>query len=77
MARKSEDSEIYKMPKGFVSGIKRTRGEPIMYDERKQKMNLGLTPTAIDIIKKIAASEGISCSELVERWAREKGYLDS
>ena len=48
-----------------------------MYDERKQKMNLGLTPTAIDIIKKIAATEGISCSELVERWAREKGSPDS
>ncbi|MBR8840283.1 MAG: hypothetical protein DSM106950_41410 [Stigonema ocellatum SAG 48.90 = DSM 106950] len=70
MTRKQEETKKYTMPKGFVAGEKRMRNVPIMYDERKQKFNLGLTPTAIDIIKMIAKNQGTSASEVVERWAR-------
>jgi len=73
---KPREPKRYKMPKGFAPGKKRMRGEPIMYAETKQKLNLSLTPTDIDSIKNAAATEGISASELVGKWAREIHQLE-
>lgn len=41
--------------------------------EPKQRVNLALTPTAWEALDRFAAQQGISRSELVERYARELG----
>jgi hypothetical protein len=47
------------------------KGEPRTdYDEQKERINLSLTPTAIASLDKAAEAEGVSRSELVERYAR-------
>jgi hypothetical protein len=61
----------YKMPQGYLAGKARRRGAPIIHGELKEKLNLTLTPTAIQKLTAIANKEGISRSELVERWARK------
>lgn len=47
------------------------RGEPrTSHEEIKERCNLSLTPTAIAYLDAKAEKEGISRSELVERFAR-------
>ncbi|MEH2334945.1 MAG: ribbon-helix-helix protein, CopG family [Nostoc sp.] len=54
------------MPKGS----KRVKGVPELQDEMKTRVNLSITPTAIQKLDLMAAQRGISKSELVERIAR-------
>ena len=54
------------MPKGR----KRVRGVPELYDEMKIRVNLALTPTAIDGLDALAKVRGLSRSELVEQIGR-------
>lgn len=70
MSNKQKKNQNYQMPKGFVSGTKRTRGNPILHEDVKKKINLTLTPIAIELITNAAQSQGISRSELIEQWAR-------
>jgi hypothetical protein len=48
------------------------RGEPIYYEELKKSLNLTLTPTAIEKLNNLAMEQGISRSEVVERWLRSQ-----
>lgn len=59
------------MPEGYLAGKARRRGAPIIHDELKEKLNLTLTPTAIAKLGVAAKEQGLSKSELVERWARQ------
>jgi len=61
------------MPKGH----KRTKGVPELHDELKKRINLSLTPTAVEGLDAIAAELDISRSELVERIGRRKSLIDS
>lgn len=67
----AKDKNRYKMPEGYLPGKARRRGAPIIHEELKEKLNLTLTPTAIEKLTATAKKEGISRSELVERWARQ------
>ncbi|MBD2415638.1 hypothetical protein FACHB389_32840 [Nostoc calcicola FACHB-389] len=60
----------YKMPKGYLKGKARRRKVPIIHEECKAKLNLTLTPTAIDKLTQAAKRAGISRSELIEDFAR-------
>ena len=51
-------------------GKKRTRNQPILHDELKTSRHLFLTPTAWEKLKICALTQGITVSELVEKWAR-------
>lgn len=42
------------------------------YGEQKKPLNLSLTPTAIDILDKIAKGNCLSKSELIEQWVRNE-----
>lgn len=55
------------MPKGQ----KRLRNVPVFYDEVKKTHGLKLTDTAWSAINEVAQQQGISASELVERWGRQ------
>jgi predicted DNA-binding ribbon-helix-helix protein len=52
-------------------GIKRVRNKPALHSELKQSHRIYLTPTAWNILQKIAKSKETSISELIENWARE------
>jgi hypothetical protein len=71
MAKKPKNNNKYQMSKGYLKGQPRRRGIPLIYSEVKEKLNLMLTPTAKEIILNAAKLQGVSRSELVERWARE------
>jgi hypothetical protein len=51
-------------------GQKRLRDLPVFYDELKKPHLFTLTATAWKTIKAVATIQGISASELIERWAR-------
>lgn len=51
-------------------GQKRIRNVPVFYDEVKKTHGLKLTDTAWKLINEVAQQQGISASELVERWGR-------
>ncbi len=51
-------------------GQKRLRNIPVLYDEVKKTHGVKLTDTAWNIINEVAQEQGISASELVERWGR-------
>lgn len=61
------------MPKGS----KRVKGVPELQDELKTRVNLSITPTAIQKLDLMAAERGISKSELVERIARGQIPLEN
>ena len=61
----------YKMPPGYLQGKPRRRGAPIIHEELKKKLNLTLTPMAIEKLTAAAKKAGVSRSELVESWARQ------
>lgn len=52
---------------------KRGRGQPRHYEERKEKVTLRITPTAIASLDAFATQLNISRSEFVERLARGDG----
>lgn len=52
------------------SGIKGTRGRPLIYDEVKQKKWYTLTPTVIEVIRERAIQQGLTESEALERFIR-------
>ncbi|WP_414586061.1 hypothetical protein [Scytonema sp. PCC 10023] len=49
---------------------KARRDEPLFYEETKIQKGIWITPSTWDKMKQMAESEGISISELVERWGR-------
>jgi hypothetical protein len=54
-----------------TKGKKSIKGEPELYDEVKTALNLRMTPTAKELLKKKAEERGLTSSELVERFARD------
>lgn len=50
---------------------KAIKNEPLLYDERKIQKSILVTPSTWEKMKIVAESEGISISELVERWGRQ------
>lgn len=51
-------------------GQKRLRNIPVLYDEVKKTHGVKLTDTAWNTINEVAQEQGISASELIERWGR-------
>ncbi|MBD2247734.1 hypothetical protein [Nostoc sp. FACHB-888] len=70
MAAKAKKAKKSKTPKQNLVGVRRMRGEPIMYDEVKGNWNLKITPTAKKLISDAAKLQNCSPSEFIERWAR-------
>ena len=56
--------------KGSHKGIDCRKGEPIFWDELKERINLSLTPTAIAKLTQIASEENLTRSEALERILR-------
>jgi hypothetical protein len=56
------------MPKGH----KRTKGVPELHNELKGRVNLSLTPQAVEGLDILAAERGLSRSELIERIGRRE-----
>jgi metal-responsive CopG/Arc/MetJ family transcriptional regulator len=52
-------------------GSKNASGIPALWDEMKKRVNITLTPTAIAGLDELAATEGMSRSEFVERIGRK------
>jgi hypothetical protein len=57
-------------PEAARKGIKTAKGQPIFYSEKKQRVNLTLTPTASEGLEKFAQVFNLSVSEFVERIGR-------
>jgi hypothetical protein len=57
-------------PKALRKGNKTARGQPAFYSEKKQRVNLTLTPTATKELEKSAQALNLSISEFVERIGR-------
>jgi hypothetical protein len=51
-------------------GQKRMKNVPVFYDEVKQTHGIKLTDTTWNTLRNVATEQGISISELVERWGR-------
>jgi len=51
-------------------GLKGMKGQPEMYDEHKKRVNISLTPTAVERLDALAGSMDVSRSELIEQVAR-------
>ena len=56
--------------KSTGKGIKRTKNQPVFYEELKKRRNIMVTNTAWDNLVKASDSMEISVSELIERVAR-------
>jgi DNA-binding TFAR19-related protein (PDSD5 family) len=54
-------------------GVACRRGQPIYYEEVKEKLNLSLTPTAKQRLASLALAQGISRSEVIEIYLRSIG----
>lgn len=52
-------------------GQKGQKNIPYLHYEVKTKHTIVLTPTAWEILKNKAESQGLSISEVIEGWARE------
>lgn len=50
---------------------KALRNEPLLYEEKKIKKTILITPSTWTTMKAVAEIKGISISELVERWGRQ------
>lgn len=72
MTEEAEDNKNYRMPKGYLKGKERRRGKPLKYNEKIEKCNLNLTPTAKQVLSNLARQKGISMSEVIERWLRSE-----
>lgn len=55
----------------MANGKKRIRNVPVLWDEVKKTHGIKLTDTAWNAINQVAHEQGISASELVERWGRQ------
>ncbi len=53
-----------------MKGRKRTKGQPAIHDEFKERFNLTLTRTGVQGLDALAESLGLSRSEFVERIGR-------
>jgi len=51
-------------------GTKKTKNQPVFYTELKKERAVSLTDTAWNKLAEIAAKEGISRSEVIERMVR-------
>ncbi|WP_081403042.1 hypothetical protein [Scytonema hofmannii] len=49
---------------------KAIKNEPLLYDEKKIKKSIVITPSTWARMKVVADDRGISVSELIERWGR-------
>ncbi|MEH2315661.1 hypothetical protein [Nostoc sp.] len=56
--------------KSTGKGVKRTKNQPVFYEELKKRRNIMLTNTAWEKLVKTSNSLEISVSELIERVAR-------
>jgi hypothetical protein len=70
MPQKPEASESRHRKKPAHKGRQCKRGVGLIYDEKKVKLNLTITPTAIAILDAKAKTENCSISALVEEFAR-------
>lgn len=52
-------------------GQKGQKNIPYLHDEIKTKHTVVLTPTAWKLLKEKANFEGLSVSELIEKWVRD------
>lgn len=52
-------------------GKKRVKNIPVLYEEAKKKRGVMLTDTAWHSVQEVAAREGISASEYLEKLIRE------
>lgn len=52
-------------------GKKRLKNQPVFYDELKTLHSITLTPSSWLKLRKLAKSQGLSVSELIEQWARK------
>lgn len=67
MPRKKQTTDT---PEVARKGIKTSRGTPIFYNEKKQRTNLTLTPTAVKGLEEFAEQLNLSISEFIERIGR-------
>jgi hypothetical protein len=51
-------------------GQKRLKNVPVFYDEVKRTHGIKLTDSTWSTLRNVATEQGISISELVERWGR-------
>ncbi|NEU71832.1 ribbon-helix-helix protein, CopG family [Hassallia byssoidea VB512170] len=58
-------------------GKKRTRDQPVFYDEKKQKYTITLTPKTWKKLQALAVDTGVSASEFIERTIRAIDSDDS
>lgn len=58
-------------------GQKRLKNVPVFYDEIKQTHGIKLTDTTWSTLRSVATEQGISISELVERWGRTLAQLSN
>ncbi len=66
------------MGKTKFAKVKPKKGESRSeYDEAKQRCNLTLTPTARKKLDSIADEQGVSLSELIERYGRNYGLIEA
>jgi len=61
---------ITETPEAVRKGTKTSKGQPIFYSEKKQRVNLTLTPTASEGLEKFAQALNLSVSEFIERIGR-------
>ncbi|MFB8787662.1 MAG: hypothetical protein U7123_02120 [Potamolinea sp.] len=52
-------------------GKKRTRNNPIFYEELKKGHEISLTDSSWNKLKILAKNKGLSVSEFVEQWVRD------
>ncbi|MBD2075503.1 hypothetical protein H6F86_16690 [Phormidium sp. FACHB-592] len=65
------DSRPYYQRKATHKGKKCNRGQPIFYEEVKQRITLTLTPIALEELKTLAIRRACSRSEVIEQWLRQ------
>lgn len=66
----SPDKASLRKNRQTKSGIKGSRGRPLIYDEVKQKKWYTLTPSVIAAIRERAEVQGLTESEALERLIR-------
>ena len=72
MPQKPESLESRHRKKPSHKGKQCKRAVGLIYDEKKVKLNLTITPTAIAILNAKAKTENCSISTLVEEFARSQ-----
>lgn len=70
MPKKPQPTESRHRKKPPHKGKQCKRGKGLIYDERKEKLNLTITPTGIARLDAKAKEEDCSISTLIEEFAR-------